>query len=398
MPKPDQSLPVSSGIRSFFLGDELLLFSPHVHALFRLNPSAAFIWCCCEEGLDRPAIVEEMVQTFQLATVQAEQDLEATLFEWKQRGLLGRTEESSVTATGQVPVDDEPVPEPQTRTHDFPVERHYRMFETVFRLRFTDTTMASCADSAFAHLGVDADCPFDVSFDLQHDARGYFLFGKDKPIAWCRHEQELAPLLHGQVVADAYERANCLISFHAGAVSNGRECLIFPALSGSGKSTLTAALVASGFSYCTDELVLLQAQTHLVQTIAAGIGIKSGSWDVLQPFYPHIMKLPAHRRLDGQAVRYLLPTPDQLSDDMAQHHPIRALVFPAYQPDTEPCLERLTPANALCRLTEAGTDMDGELDDASVTELVDWIADMDSYELRYSKLEDAIAHVRELLS
>ena len=398
MQKSDQLPAVSSAVRSYLLDDELLLFSAHAHALFRLNPSAAFIWCCCEEGLDRPKIVKEMVQAFKLPVTQAEQDLDAILAEWETRGLLGHSDEPPAATTEDTATDNEAIPEPQTRIHEFPTERRYRMFETIFQLRFSEAALVPFAQSAFAHLAVDDSCPFDVTLDVQRDARGYFLFCDDQPVAFCNTEQELAPLLHGQVVADAYQRADCLITFHAAAVSNGKECLVFPALSGSGKSTLTAALVASGFSYCTDELVLLQPKTHRVRSIAAGIGIKPGSWEVLQAFYPHISDLPIHLRLDDQEVRYLIPEKHQLTDDMTQHHPVRALVFPSYRTGIDPCLERLTSADALCRLTDAGTDMEGELDSASVTELIDWISGMDSYELRYSDLGDAIVHVRKLLS
>lgn len=41
---------------------------------------------------------------------------------------------------------------------------------------------------------------------------------------------------------------------HAGVVALGDVCVVIPAVSGSGKSTLTAALVAEGFSYLSDEL------------------------------------------------------------------------------------------------------------------------------------------------
>ncbi len=396
MPEPDQLPIVSTGVLSFLLGDELLLFLPHAHALFRLNPSAALIWCCCEERLDRAAITRELTQTFQLSPGQAQQDLDTTLSEWTRRGLLGRTDAPSAAADSASCEEEEDIPAPHTRIRSFPAERRYRMFGTVFRLRFSRAELAPFAESAFAHLAVPPDCPCDVCFELQHDPRGFILLCDDQPIGWCRSEQELAPLLHGQVVAESYRRADCLIAFHAAAVSNGAQCLVFPALSGSGKSTLTAALLASGYRYCTDELVLLQADSHQVQCIDAGLGIKPGAWKVLQAFYPHMEALPVHLRLDGQQVRYLLPEAQQLSGGTTRH-PVRALVFPVYQADSETRLQRLTPADALCRLTDAGTDMEDELDSTSVTELVDWIADMESYELRYSRLEEAIARVRTLL-
>ena len=225
------------------------------------------------------------MQAFQLPVAQAERDLYTALSEWEKHGLLGRRDEAPASATGNAATDDEVIPGPQTRVHDFPAERRYRMFETVFRLRFSDTGMVPVAQSAFAHLAVDEHCPFDVSLDLQHDAQGYFLLRDDEPIGWGQTERQLAPLLHGQVV-----------------------------------------------------------------------------------------------------------------DNATRYHPVRALVFPVYRAGADARLERLTPADALCRLTDAGTDMEGGLNSASVTELVSWIAGMDSYELHYSELEDAIAQVRDLLS
>jgi len=390
-------LEIARGVRSYLLDDEILLFSEHARALFRLNPSAAFIWCCCEEGLDQPTIIKELAQAFRLPDARAEQDLNTILAEWETHGLLGRTDDPPATATENPAAAGETLPEPQTRVHEFPAQQRYRMLETVFQLRFSETALVPFAQSAFAHLAVDDSHPFDVTLDVQRDTRGYFVFCDNQPIAFCNTEQELAPLLHGQVVADAYNRADCLIALHAAAVSNDEQCLVFPALSGSGKSTLAAALVASGFKYCTDELVLLQPQTHKAQTIAAALGIKPGSWDILQTYYPHLADLPIHLRLDGKRVRYLVPEQHQLIDDTTQHHHIRALVFPVYAAAADTRLSRLTPADALCRLTDAGTDMEGGLDSARVSELVEWIAGMDSYELHYSELDDAIAQARNLL-
>jgi hypothetical protein len=55
-------------------------------------------------------------------------------------------------------------------------------------------------------------------------------------------------------VALAASRHHCL---HAAAVSHRGRALIMPAGTGSGKSLLTAWLVASGFEYLTDELILV---------------------------------------------------------------------------------------------------------------------------------------------
>jgi len=139
------------------------------------------------------------------------------------------------------------------------------MLGTVFRVRFSVPGLESVAQSVLAHLAAPDNQAFDVTLDVQQDSLGCFLFCNGELVDHCTSEEELAPLLHGRVLLNAYSRTDCLTAIHAAAVSNDDTCIVFPASSGSGKSTLTAALIASGFQYCTDELVLLKHHTHTIQ-------------------------------------------------------------------------------------------------------------------------------------
>jgi hypothetical protein len=55
------------------------------------------------------------------------------------------------------------------------------------------------------------------------------------------------------------------ILLHAGAVELKGRVVVIAGVSGQGKSTLTAALVRSGFSYVTDELVIIDPSTGFVR-------------------------------------------------------------------------------------------------------------------------------------
>jgi hypothetical protein len=160
---------------------------------------------------------------------------------------------------------------------------------------------------------------------------------------------------------------------------------------------LTAALVASGFQYCSDELVLLKQHSHTVQAAPAGIGIKTGAWPVLQSFLPALEDLPIFLRQDEKQVRYLLPPKHLLADKTAQCYPLHSLVFPSYQPELPTSLTRISPADALCRLTEAGYDMEGGLDRRRVAELVGWIGGIKCYELHVHNLQEAVSRIEDLL-
>lgn len=390
---------IADGVYSYLLGDELLLFSQRARAMFRLNPSAALIWFCCEEGLNRQAIIAELRQTFKLPTSQAEKDVNEVLTEWKTRGLL--IQDNATLPPPPEEQDELPsrheVPAPCSVVNKYQRERRYQMLGTVFRVRFSVPGLEAVAQSVLAHLAAPDQLSFDVALDVQQDSLGCFLFCNGELVEHCKSEQELAPLIHGTILLNAYSRADCLTAIHAAAISNGDSCIVFPASSGSGKSTLTAALIASGFQYCTDELVLLKRHTHTIQAAAAGIGIKSGAWPVLQPFHPGLEDLPIFWRQDAKQVRYLLPPKHLLAPDTARCYPVQSLVFPRYQPEQPTSLNLISPADALCRLTEAGYDMEGGLDTERVTELVGWIAGISCYELQVHDLQDAVSRIEDLL-
>ena len=392
------STTTADDVHSYLLGDELLLFSQRARAMFRLNPSAALIWFCCEEGLNRQAIIAELRQMFKLPAAQAEKDVDAVLTEWETRGLLAQDTETlpPPEERDELPGLHE-VPAPTSVVKEYQRERRYQMLGTVFRIRFSVPGLEPVAQSVLAHLAVPDNQPFDVALDVQQDSLGCFMFCNGELVDHCTSEEELAPLLHGQALLNAYSRADCLTAIHAAAVSNGDSCIVFPASSGSGKSTLTAALIASGFQYCTDELILLKHRTHTIQAAAAGIGVKTDAWPVLQPFHPVLEDLPTFLRQDTKQVRYLLPPKHLLANDTAQCYPVQSLVFPSYQPEQPTSLSRISPADALCRLTEAGYDMEGGLDTERVAELVNWIGGINCYELLVHDLQEAVSRIQDLL-
>jgi hypothetical protein len=399
MVQPDRPSPVSEGIHSYLLEDELLLFSEHARAIYRLNPSAALIWCCFEEGLDQQSISAELSHTFELPALEADTVVSSTLSEWEALGLLGQGSNPSSTHSEdeterKYTVDSA---RPVVKANEYPLERRYRLLETVMRIRFSESGMAQIAQAVFAHLGVSDDEPYDFSLDVQRDQDGHSLHCNGELVERCVTEEELAPLLHAYAAGEACSIAENLIAIHAAAISRGKECIVLPAKAGNGKSTLTGALIRSGFEYCTDELVLLKRQTHSVQAVPVGIALKPGSWSLLGSFHPELEDLPVFLRPDGKRVRYLLPDKQAFPSNTARCHPIHSLVFPIFHPTETTGLDRISPAEALCRLAEAGYDMEGGLDRERVTELVGWISGISCYELRVNDLQEAVSRMAELL-
>jgi len=173
--------------------------------------------------------------------------------------------------------------------------------------------------------------------------------------------------------------------------------IVLPASSGGGKSTLAAALARAGFEFWTDEVAPLTRGVHRVLPAPACLSLKEGAWPVLGPLYPELCTLPVHLRQDGKRVRYLPPPGSPGKRDCRDGLPIGCVVFPAYRPDQPTTLTRLLPAETLCRIAAAGYDAHAHLDNATVTELIDWVSKIDAYELVNASLADAVSRIEGLV-
>jgi hypothetical protein len=394
----------ATGIESFLVGDELLLYSATAQTMYRLNGSAAFIWDCIEDGLSYTSIRDQLAEVFSIERRRADDDLSAVTRQWQSLGLLdaaaagsGRAVNDEATLS-EAPHDP---PEPGLRCSSFDSsalvhERYYQLLDVVLRIRFPDVAMRDLVDAVLMRDGLVAKRDCDVAIDLWRDGRGYYLIEGEDVAARCGTPEELPPLLLAHAASAAYMNSQRLVGLHAAAISKDNHCVVFPAISGSGKSTLTAALVASGYDYCTDELVVIARDSPRVRTAPVALSTKSGSWQVLRKYYRDIDALPIYRRADGRAVRYLLPQGAQATA-FDPGGLVRAVVFPRYTPGQAANLSDISAGDALCRLTEAGYDVEGGLDRQSVGALIEWIGRHPCYEFQFDDLDDAIAAIAGLL-
>jgi hypothetical protein len=214
----------------------------------------------------------------------------------------------------------------------------------------------------------------------------------------CDPSDGLLPMLHANILMMAYSASGCMAAVHAAVITHGDRCILMPAVAGSGKTTLTAALLASGFGYGTDDLALLSDAPVRIRAIPVCLGLKAGAWPVLAEKFPGLRKLPVYRRADGQAIRYLQPPPETLPEPGRDFSPADCIVFPCYQPDTRADIRRISSAGGLLRLTDAGYDFPTRMDQGTVQCLINWISGIPCYELQYGGLDEAVRLVGNLVS
>lgn len=74
--------------------------------------------------------------------------------------------------------------------------------------------------------------------------------------------REALEILQADVAFRAVSLSEGVVVFHAAAVCRSGITMILPAESGSGKTSLAAALVASGWTFITDELAAVEVESH----------------------------------------------------------------------------------------------------------------------------------------
>jgi hypothetical protein len=214
------------------------------------------------------------------------------------------------------------------------------------------------------------------------------------PYRECRSLDEVVPAVM-EILRALVNREPSLLKIHAGVASFGSGCVLLPAAAGSGKTTLTAGLIHAGATYYSDEIAILDAATLRVMPVPLPLSIKDGSLAPLKRLFPGVEALTAHVREDYQRVRYLPPPAGSLASERGET--VRWLVFPRFDPRGGTTLAPLTRADGFRRLLAESLVLPERLDRTMVASLVQWLRDVECFELSVSSLDSAVDTLRELM-
>lgn len=182
------------------------------------------------------------------------------------------------------------------------------------------------------------------------------------------------------------------LGLHAGGVVRDGVGVALPAPTGSGKSTLTLALVRGGFSYLTDEAVLLDWGTGAVVPFPKPISIDPGSFARFRDLEPRAVLPEGCTRAQWQ----IAPTrirPDAVGGPCR----IRLFVFPRYTPDAVTRLVPLTRAEATVELAK-NTFRFNQRPRRSLDLLASVTREAECFLLEVSDLDTAVTLVSDLVA
>jgi len=220
------------------------------------------------------------------------------------------------------------------------------------------------------------------------------LFVKNKKLIG-RWKKEQAHVFQGkismQLLIDCYKKPeeDWMGVFHASAVSNGKESLLFLGDSGSGKSTSLALLNANGFDCIADDFVPVDNNQD-AYTYPAAISIKKKSVPTLLPFYPELDKIAEHHLKElHKIVRYLPPR--NINYDLKLK--CKALIFIKYNPEVEMEIKPISKIDAFQQLIPDSWISPIE---KNATVFLEWFLELPSYQLTYSNNSKMIETVSKI--
>ena len=209
----------------------------------------------------------------------------------------------------------------------------------------------------------------------------FSLWEDDKQLYSGKSRYQLAYVLMNEVIFDCINHNNTHHALHAGAVYNGDRCIVLPGNSGNGKSTLTSWLIMNGFQYLSDELIFLSPDglvLPMTRPISLKVNSSHKSWLVPEKCNNEIITGNI-----GSMIPHRVLNP---SFEVTQPK-ITEIIFPQYDCDAEPVLQRISPARSMLSLLQSHVNA-RNLDGHGISELSSIIKKCESFSLSYSSFDD----------
>jgi hypothetical protein len=173
-----------------------------------------------------------------------------------------------------------------------------------------------------------------------------------------------------------------MASFHASAVSDGKNAILFSAQPGGGKSTVAALLQSKGYLLLSDDFITMDNQKEHVWQMPYALSVKEGSVKLLSKEYPQLKVSSLQTTLSGKQVNYLPPRTNL--SVKASSFPVKYIIFIQYSPDINFLLEKIEKEEAIMSLL-AETWVNPQR--SNVQQFLNWFEHLECIRLTYSDHE-----------
>lgn len=273
------------------------------------------------------------------------------------------------------------------------VEKYYKINNTVIKAAYKGLKECFLVHPKFEHLQVPPT-KYDSCFEVFIKDDAIFLFVDNQFInTWesqdvhyfqGKFSMELIQQMHKK------QEEQWMGVFHASAVSDTQNALLFLGDSGNGKSTSLALLQTHGFTCIADDFVPVALQNQEIYSFPAAISIKKSSLETLLPYYPELNKATEYDfKTIQKIVRYLKPN----NSDYTTHLPCKGLVFIKYLENAPTTCAKISKIDAFERLVPDSW-ISPKKENAHA--FLNWFDHLACYQLTYSNTKKMVTEVSKL--
>lgn len=262
-------------------------------------------------------------------------------------------------------------------TINLAVKQNPQLLQQLTKL-FKDLPRSSKANHQFLNLSLHLD---ENGWAIIHNEKDLLIDSLDT--------NQTAPYILDIVMTVYYREMGYKYAFHGSAVQWHEKNLFFPAPSGSGKSTLFAHFVhdlnATPFS---DEVIALDNHFDPMQ-MPFPMTLKTGSW----PLFPNMEYAePEWQRTDKRTLKYSFLN---WSAPLASKQ--NFMFFPRYMPEHTGGIQKIGPCKAIFNLGFSGYELAQGEDEQTITQLLEWLNDINLFEMVYPSSSVAERLISEAL-
>jgi hypothetical protein len=274
-------------------------------------------------------------------------------------------------------------------------EKYYTINNYIFKIQYQKAYHKSKIHPPFAHLEIDRPSNFHFNYTI-FDKEKHITFLKDNHFIdqWSQMDAHyFEGKLSMQLLIDIYNKpeADWMGVFHASAISNGKESMLFLGDSGSGKSTSLALLNANGLDCIADDFVPIDNNKN-IHSYPAAISIKKESIKALFPYYPELEKSAEYSlKKRNKVIKYLAPKVINYNQKLK----CKALIFIKYNSEIELDIHPISKIEAFEQLVPDSWISPIE---ENVNLFLDWFLQLPCYQLTYSNNTKMIETVSKLFN
>lgn len=369
---------VNENLTVFLFEEDGLVYSATNNKLHLLNGLGMYLWLLFEDGLQKSDVFAKCIDQLpdQTAEVHA---LVEELYELFIKGEL------PCESDGMEERWLKAIPENNSAAKHSGV--YYQILDSKIVVTYCDLYSKKVIEPLLNVFVCSDRVVCDYVIDIKMANEEYLICINGFDFSWRIPKQKLAAFFNDRLRKLVLTQSDYFLASHAAVLAKDDKCLMMPAVSYSGKSTLSAALLSADYQYFSDEMAIVD-RNYQARPVPLGIGLKHGSWEVLELYLPQLSKLDEQQRWDGIPLKYV-PVDDSIYHGRDRKK-VSHLVFPTYKEGCSAELSALSTPQAVYQMFNAGFTMQGAFSKNQVIELLNWVQSIPVYKFVFSRLDEAI--------